>query len=522
MEFGRTQPDLPPVPSRRRYDRRAFLVRSGVMLGCWAWQTLPVTSNRSRLYGGEPSQLAPDAVSVPPANQLPNQLPVEQQYTDNHQARLLYHDSTSLQQRLELVDSADHEVLLSAYEIGDDPVALRILSGLRAAAQRGVCVKLMVDGHGRNNLIPKPMMKHLVEQGVAIREHMPDARYRLELGRQRMHDKLLVVDGQRLIIGGRNVRADYYGLANQAMIDVERAEKNRIDREVYVDGPIAKVVRHYFLQRWNADTSGPPSLDRTEKRKTIDAQQLSHLNKMSPDAARNCAARLLDQAWATPLPFDHHTSQLQSLACTGETVHQLSCVRFLHDVPENPKDCPAAIAQQLSRAISAAKTSVLLETPYLVLSKDLRRRLAELTDRGVDVCVLTNSLETADRMITHAQYANERHLLLSAGIQLWETKGARHLHAKSLVIDGYRSMVGSYNFDMLSETRNSETAMLIDDTGFADDLTRQIAQHLVRARPVSRDEPLIGFDARTNDVDQDVLREARVKRLISPWIKKYL
>ncbi len=99
-------------------------------------------------------------------------------------------------------------------------------------------------------------------------------------------------------------------------------------------------------------------------------------------------------------------------------------------------------------------------------------------------------------------------------------KGQRHLHAKSMVIDGYRSMVGSYNFDVLSETRNSETAVLVDNQPFAEALTAQIGQHMRHALPV--EGPLPGFDARTNDVEPDELREVRLKRLISPWIKKYL
>ena len=429
-------------------------------------------------------------------------------------ARLLSDDSTSLLHRLQLIDAAQHEIYLSAYEVGDDIVALRILAGLRAAARRGVDVRLLVDGHGVNNLIAKPMMEHLIAQSVAIKEHMPDVRYKLELGRQRMHDKLLVVDGHQLIIGGRNVRADYYGMS------CDPTEKNRWDCEAYVSGPIAEEIRCYFLSRWQAGTSGQPTLDREEKKKTVKAQRLAYLNDLPRARAIACASRLLDEAWSAPLPYSHSCCHQHQPDCDCEPFFQLECVNFLHDKPEHAKDCPVAIAQQISDIVKATQHSLLISTPYLVLTRAFRERLTDLRRRGVEVCLLTNSLTTTNRAITHAQYANERRWMLGAGIELWEMTGERMLHAKSMIIDGYRSMIGSYNFDVLSETRNSETALLIDDARFASGFTQHVARHLMQAVPVS--EPLIGFDARTNDVDDRELHKLRTKRLLSPWIKKYL
>lgn len=426
--------------------------------------------------------------------------------------RFLIDDSTALLHRLQLIDTAQNEVLLSAYEIGDDRVALKVLAGLRSAARRGVCTRLIVDGHAQNNRIPKAMMEYLILQGVEIREHMPDVRYKVEIGRQRMHDKLLIVDGQRLVMGGRNVRADYYGLA----------KINFLDREVYLVGPTARHARSYFLARWNASTSGVPSLDREEKPKTRQQQALDGLNDMPRVAALQCAERWLDLAGTTTLPVGPCVCRRHSLECDCEPLMQIACIRFLHDIPERPKDEPAAIAHQLCEAISKAEHSVVIETPYLALTENMQYRLAEVRRRGVQVRILTNSLETTNHVIVHAQYANQRRWLLDEGIELWELKGERHLHAKAMVIDHRWSMMGSYNFDALAETRNSEVALLIDDCQFAAALSEQIRCHQNMSQQVPIDEPLIGFDERNNDVDEKVLREARIKRLISPWIKKYL
>ena len=444
--------------------------------------------------------------------------------------RLLSDESTALHHRLQLIDAAQHELLFSAYEVGDDPVALRILAGLRSAAARGVDVKLIIDGHSGNNLMPKVLMQHLIEHGVAVREHLPDVRYQVDLGRQRMHDKLLIVDGQHLIMGGRNLRADYYGLA----------ESNFTDREVYLIGSTAAHARSYFLARWHAGTSGVPDLNRAEKKSVLKRQELAFLNvadaskhgigHRQPSTAYSAsrldalagAAAVLDQALTAPLPMSSTCCAEHSLQCECEKFFFVERLCFLHDIPDQSKDLPGAIAHQLHQAIGAAQHCITIETPYFVPTRELRHYLLAARRRGVSIAVMTNSLETTNQRIVHAQYANERHWMREAGIELWELKGANHLHAKSMVIDNKRAMIGSYNFDVLSTNRNSEVALLIDDAEFAEALAHQIRCHMQGAQQVPPSGPLIGFDKRTNNLDKQELRQAIRHRFVSPWIKKYL
>ena len=202
-------------------------------------------------------------------------------------------------------------------------------------------------------------------------------------------------------------------------------------------------------------------------------------------------------------------------------------MRFLHDLPGSAKfpttkDDPHAIAAQLGNAIDAARQSLLIQTPYPVFTQSMKQRLVAARKRGVDIGIVTNSLETTDHVIVHAQYANDRDWLRDLGIALWEMKGPRHMHCKSMIIDGRIAMLGSYNFDILSETRNAEVALLIHDRAFARGLGGEIASQIDNAQAVPSSDCLIGFDARTNAVDGKRIREAAIKRLMAPWIKKYL
>ena len=71
---------------------------------------------------------------------------------------------------------------------------------------------------------------------------------------------------------------------------------------------------------------------------------------------------------------------------------EAGCVDFLHDDPCGKKTKSAGIADDMLELLDGAQCSILLETPYLVLSKEMKRILASAVDRGVCVQILTNSL----------------------------------------------------------------------------------------------------------------------------------
>jgi putative cardiolipin synthase len=105
--------------------------------------------------------------------------------------------------------------------------------------------------------------------------------------------------------------------------------------------------------------------------------------------------------------------------------------------------------------------------------------------RGVDIEILTNSLEATDVAAVHAGYAKRRKSLLESGIKLYElqrlspqqeedrvfgrlgSSSASSLHAKTFAIDGARVFVGSFNFDPRSSRLNTEMGFVIDSPPLA-------------------------------------------------------
>ena len=141
--------------------------------------------------------------------------------------------------------------------------------------------------------------------------------------------------------------------------------------------------------------------------------------------------------------------------------------------------------------------------------------------RGVQIRILTNSLESTDHASVHAGFANERRWMLRAGITIYEFRGPNRLHAKSMVIDQRITMVGSYNFDQLSEKRNSEVAIIVTDCNFANQVASSISVHRSQASELHRND-LFRYEARKSNVPTEQLRRYQRLRIAAPFIERYL
>ncbi len=422
--------------------------------------------------------------------------------------KLLHSEIEAFEKRIELIEGSQSAIDLSSYEISDDNTSGRILSALLSAAERGVAVRVMVDGHIGNNRMPKLLMQYLIERGIAIRERPLDVRYQVELGRPRLHDKLLIVDRTRMITGSRNQVEVHFGLGS----------KKRLDRDVYVDGRPACQAADYFEQRWNDPKSGQPDLVRTEAAKMLKRQIHPEWNAMPREQAFEEIGDWLANQPCGVMPA-------QDLC--GSSIHYDASeiddcnLRFLHDFVCESKNASGAISPVILSLIRQARRSVEIESPYLAISKELKSILLDAAHRGVQIRILTNSLQATDQPPVHAGFANERRWMLKAGIKIHELQGPNMLHAKSMVIDGRIAMVGSYNFDMLSEKRNSEVALVVTDCHFANQVSSSIAAHRSQATEVHRGN-LFRYEAKQSNVTKEELHRFQRLRIVAPLIERYL
>jgi phosphatidylserine/phosphatidylglycerophosphate/cardiolipin synthase-like enzyme len=168
------------------------------------------------------------------------------------------------------------------------------------------------------------------------------------------------------------------------------------------------------------------------------------------------------------------------------------------------------ITQRLRATLEGAQSSIVMQTPYLVLSPPARTLLKELRRRspGLTVRISSNSFASTDNLFAYsANYRLRNTYVEDLGLEIFEFKpqpasllalfprqprmaelaAARAksapppflcLHAKSLVVDGRVAFVGSYNLDPRSENLNTEVGLLVEDEPFASTLQEEIERDM--------------------------------------------
>jgi len=341
-----------------------------------------------------------------------------------HYALILDRGPDALLARVNLIRSATTAIDLQTYIFDEDDAGRLVLDELLAAARRGVRVRVLID--------QLSALKHVDTLAALAGAH---ANFELRLyspvlGRaqitypqyalaaaccwrtlnQRMHTKLLLVDGAVGITGGRNYQDDYYDWDD---------EYNFRDRDLLVAGPVARVMRDDFALFWNDRRSVPVErLDDVGARLLtggVPALPASHFER--PERAETMRRDATDSALIE-----------ERLASRAMRVGE---VRYISDTPEKHRavnaEQQAVASGSLRSLIESAQTEVVLQTPYLVLSDAAQDMFRQLHQRPYEqrpkIIISTNSLAATDAFIAYAlSYKYKRRYLRELGFNIFEYK----------------------------------------------------------------------------------------------------
>jgi putative cardiolipin synthase len=357
--------------------------------------------------------------------------------------RLLDDPREAAQARVDIIQQAGRQIDAVYFLARDDRITRTALALLRDARRRGVGdVRLIVDANFQH--IPRAVLAHLRDEGVQVRVYHPLTMRHPSWLFRRMHEKAIITDGRRYITGGRNLGEAYFGLLR----------RNYIDRDVYVEGDSAADAARHFDELWS-------SSDVCDLRVRVTDREKAHAKKLLDDAAQS-----LDGFVA-----------LNTGRNWSEGLKEIEAVRFVHDpIADGPR-----VGTHVAEAIANAKSSVVIESPYIVPWQPLLALLEKKLAEGVRVQIVTNSLRATDGVLPYAGYLKYRRRLLRHGVDLREYKGPDMLHAKTLVIDGRTVFVGSYNLDPRSQNLNAEVMCIAEDEEAAREVTASIDRHLENA-----------------------------------------
>ena len=124
--------------------------------------------------------------------------------------------------------------------------------------------------------------------------------------------------------------------------------------------------------------------------------------------------------------------------------------------------------------------------------------ISRLSERGVKITLITNSLNSTDNILAQAGYANNKIWLLDKGLSIYHYIGPNTIHAKALIINGGESvLIGTYNFDPRSAKLNREIGVQFsgtDDGIFFEALEEMMNHYISRSNQIQKNGIPTGFD----------------------------
>lgn len=453
----------------QRFFRHAVLL-AGVVLGAAlsGCATRPPATALDR-----PSTYALDATADTPLRAAIT--PQETAHPGMTGVRLLPIGTEALQARIALARAATKTLDMQYYIAEEDSTGKFLLGAALAAADRGVKVRMLVDDLNFKD-IDQIMAALNSHQNIDIRVFNPFGSAAESFGERtrnlvtnidhftrRMHNKAMIADNQIAIVGGRNLGDEYFGAS--ASIQFR-------DLDVFVAGPVTQKISASFDDYWNSTISYPL---RALNKQKFDAADLDKTR----DDLRHHWKEEADSLNAKPLNATPIAQQIAQdwLGLTWAPVE------FTADSPskiEHPDpDYKSPPMQRLAELANQASSEVIVISPYFVPHDEGVKAFAAITQRGVTVRVLTNSLAATDAVAVQAGYAPYRIPLLKVGVNLYEFRPIQakgdvsprtglfgstshaSLHAKAYVLDRSILVIGSMNLDPRSASLNTELALVI-------------------------------------------------------------
>ncbi|RNI26967.1 cardiolipin synthase [Rufibacter latericius] len=345
--------------------------------------------------------------------------------TGGNRVKLLRNGEEKFPEVLQALREARHYIHLEYYIIENDTIGNQIKDILIQKARTGVEVRFIYDDYGSRS-IRRGFAAELRAAGV---EAYPFHKVHFLLLANRLnyrnHRKIIIIDTQTAFVGGLNI-ADRY-------INQPQGENRSLywrDTHLRIDGPGIYYLQYLFFCDWNF-ASG----------------------KLLPPHHRYFVA--------PPQPQAHTPVQI---AASG---------------PDSPM--PTILFSML-QAIYLAQEEVLITTPYFIPGESILQALTVAALGGVKVKLLVPGI--TDSALVNAAAWSYYDDMLHAGVEIYlYQKG--FIHAKTMVIDGAVSMVGTANMDNRSFELNFEVNAVVYDTDTSQQLREMFYQDLRHADKIN-------------------------------------
>jgi cardiolipin synthase len=338
---------------------------------------------------------------------------------------LLFDGPQTMTEMLKAIDGAKNSINLETYIFDQDELGMKFADALIAKRQAGVAVNIMYDSVGTLG-VPAAFFQRMRDAGISLLEFNPvnPAKLSGESWKlnNRDHRKVLIVDGRIAFTGGINISATYSKSSLFRSRQKVKTEKDVgwRDTHIKVEGPAVHAFQWLFVRQWTAQ-------DRAD----------------------------LTDADFFPNPI-----------IAGDKL-----VRVLGSDPGGHFE----IFKAYNLAMQEAKKSIHITSAYFVPDDQTIRALKAAAQRGVDVKIVLPGVSDSGLVFNAGRSKYDE--LLSAGVKIYQLKLAV-LHAKTAVIDGNWSTVGSTNIDTRSFLHNSELNVVVLGDAFGNEMERAFKEDM--------------------------------------------
>ncbi len=357
--------------------------------------------------------------------------------------------------RLRVIEAARKELVFVTFDTEDDLSGRALMAALLHAAERGVKIRVLIDGiSGRLHQKKNDCFMVLANaENVEARFYNPFTMKNRKTASYRMHDKYLIADDYLYILGGRNSNDLFLG---------NFRDKYNVDRDVLVyerekENTSLCQLREYFERIWSLPTNGifarmmKEEVQRSGEEKLRQHYQL--LQKQYPEAF-----------WK--IDWGKETMEVESMQLLSNPVEAR------HKEPK--------LWDELSGVMNKGQR-IFINTPYFICDERMYEELSYLCSSGKQVQMMTNGVENGANLAGCVDYLNERPRILKMGMEVYEYHGGQSVHRKTVLVDNDISIVGSFNFDMRSTYHDTELMLVIKSR----ELNRQLREVVAKDMEVS-------------------------------------
>ena len=392
----------------------------------------------------------------------------------NDRIALIESPEDAINVRLDLIENAHSSIDISYYKLVDGEVADLFLGSVLEAADRGVQVRILLDGiiqlsnlGGKVNKIFLGFENH---PNISLKLYEPFNPLLPISWNNRLHDKLILVDKEFALTGGRNIEDRFYleevfqegFVKDRELLVYNHEKKDTAVEEKEVPSSVIENIQSYYDELWNHSYSKAKYRYMSKRRISKGEAYLARL-------------RLEHETFKNDF-LDRYFPSIKAIDWREETI-PADRVRFISN-PIGRSNQDPRILKAILQLSSEVQNDMLIQSPYIVPSRSISAAYREYDIDPKKIRLLTNSCASSPNLPAFAGYKRYREDMVDQGLTIYEYQGPGSIHAKTAIFDKYISLIGTFNIDPRSAYLSTESVVIVESEEFTQTLKETMQKNL--------------------------------------------